>query len=216
MKRMVSLLSVALLLVFISGCGTRLSRIKSLNNGTSSTSKTTDTSHSASKTIQTSDSSASTGSTNDDQNAGSQSSDKTSDSSAGKGSTNGDQNAESQSSDKASDSSASTGNTNGDQSAGSQSSDASVGSTHHASVHISNIAEAISYLRHQLKMEHNNDISFGEMDGLATDKRGAYYTIKLVDVSVRGQGGSGTIGRYKVYQNGAYVLINPNVKSLIN
>ncbi|WP_100487071.1 hypothetical protein [Sporolactobacillus pectinivorans] len=102
------------------------------------------------------------------------------------------------------DRSTSAGNTDKDQSAEGHSSGTS-------NVYISSSTEAINYLRHQLKYDNDNDILFSAMDGsLNTDKRGAYYTIGLVSKSMREQGGSGTLGLYKVYQNGVYVLINPS------
>lgn len=75
--------------------------------------------------------------------------------------------------------------------------------------HISSGPAAAKYLRHQLKMDHNDDIVFSDMGGdLKTDKTGSYYTIKLTSKSLQNNGGTGTVGLYKVYQNGTYTLKN--------
>ncbi|MDN3955186.1 hypothetical protein [Sporolactobacillus laevolacticus] len=74
-------------------------------------------------------------------------------------------------------------------------------------VSISTSVAAKLYLRHQLKMDNNNDILFDDMGGfLDTDKKGSYYMIKLTSKSLRKKGGSGTVGLYKVYTNGTYEL----------
>ncbi|MFB4166876.1 hypothetical protein [Virgibacillus sp. JSM 102003] len=39
---------------------------------------------------------------------------------------------------------------------------------------------------------------------LKTDKKGSYYTVKLVSKSTQNNGGSGTVNIYKVYQDGTY------------
>ncbi|WP_404451801.1 hypothetical protein LG329_15875 [Virgibacillus necropolis] len=66
---------------------------------------------------------------------------------------------------------------------------------------------AIEYLKHQLEMENNDDIVFDDLGGnLETDKAGSYYTIKLTSKSLKKQGGTGTVGLYKVYQDGTYKL----------
>ncbi|TCP21701.1 uncharacterized protein DUF4309 [Scopulibacillus darangshiensis] len=71
--------------------------------------------------------------------------------------------------------------------------------------HISSGTAAAKYLRHQLKMDNNHDIAFSDMGGdLKTDKSGSYYTIKLTSRSMQKKGGTGTVGLYKVYQDGAY------------
>lgn len=39
---------------------------------------------------------------------------------------------------------------------------------------------------------------------LHTDESGAYYRVELISKSMQKNGGSGTVGLYKVYQNGNY------------
>ncbi|GGH86527.1 hypothetical protein JOD43_003565 [Pullulanibacillus pueri] len=79
------------------------------------------------------------------------------------------------------------------------------------SVKITSGSEAITYLKRQLKLD--DTISYSNIGGeLETDKKGPYYKIKVVDTSVRQQGGSGTLGLYKVYQSGSYSLIDPSTE----
>lgn len=76
-----------------------------------------------------------------------------------------------------------------------------------AKTKISSGSAAIKHLRHQLKMDNNKDIAFSDMGGeLKTDKKGSYYTIKLTSKSMQNKGGTGTVGLYKVYQDGTYKL----------
>lgn len=75
--------------------------------------------------------------------------------------------------------------------------------------HLSSGTAAAKYLKHQLKMDNNEDIVFSDMGGdLETDKTGSYYTIKLTSKSMQKKGGTGTVGLYKVYQDGTYKLKN--------
>ncbi|WP_085521991.1 hypothetical protein [Tuberibacillus sp. Marseille-P3662] len=74
-----------------------------------------------------------------------------------------------------------------------------------SNIHLSSETAAIEYLRRQLEMDNNDDIAFNNIGGaLKTDKTGSYYTIKLISKSIRENGGSGTVGIYKVYQDGTY------------
>ena len=69
---------------------------------------------------------------------------------------------------------------------------------------ISSGEKAIQYLKQQLPEGKDNDISFGVDETLATDEDGSYYAIQLVSISNRVSGKTGTLGYYKVYQNGTY------------
>ncbi|MCO7124379.1 hypothetical protein NIE88_01100 [Sporolactobacillus shoreicorticis] len=85
--------------------------------------------------------------------------------------------------------------------------DSSSSSTNTGNVTLSTSASAQLYLKQQLKMDHNNDLLFDDMGGLLNkDKKGSYYMIKLISKSLRKNGGSGTVGLYKVYKNGIYEL----------
>ncbi len=64
---------------------------------------------------------------------------------------------------------------------------------------------AVSYLKKELDMETEEGILFDDMGGsLHTDESGAYYRVELISKSMQKNGGSGTVGLYKVYQNGNY------------
>ena len=66
-------------------------------------------------------------------------------------------------------------------------------------------SEAIDYLRKELEMENNEGIIFDDMGGsLEKDSYGSYYDIVLYVKSWKEDGGSGTAGIYKVYQDGKY------------
>lgn len=72
-------------------------------------------------------------------------------------------------------------------------------------IHFSSGSEAIDYLRKELDMENNEDIIFDDMGGLLEeDSYGSYYTIVLYVKTWKEDGGSGTAGIYKVYQDGKY------------
>lgn len=72
---------------------------------------------------------------------------------------------------------------------------------------ISSGDEAAEYLKQQIDEGNNDDIAFGDMGGeVESDDKGSYYTIELVSKSMRESGGSGTVGHYKVYQNGDYEM----------
>ncbi|WP_052948590.1 hypothetical protein [Bacillus sp. TH008] len=66
-------------------------------------------------------------------------------------------------------------------------------------------SSAIEHLKSKLKMENQDDIVFDDMGGdLETDGNGSFYTVELTSKSLRKNGGSGTVGLYKVYQDGTY------------
>lgn len=67
---------------------------------------------------------------------------------------------------------------------------------------LNNISAAENYLRQKLGL--NSDISMVE-DSSGTDANGAYYVIALHSKSYESQGGTGTAGIYKVYQNGKVI-----------
>lgn len=65
--------------------------------------------------------------------------------------------------------------------------------------------KAIDHLKQQLN--NSDDIEYVALtDTPKTDEAGAYYEIKLMSKSIIKQGGSGTVGIYKVYQDGTYKL----------
>ncbi|WP_099355130.1 hypothetical protein [Fredinandcohnia onubensis] len=69
---------------------------------------------------------------------------------------------------------------------------------------VSSGEKAIQYLKQQLPEGKDEDVSFGVDETLATDDHGSYYTVQLVSVSTRVSGKTGTLGYYKVYQDGVY------------
>ncbi|MEK5442376.1 hypothetical protein [Fredinandcohnia sp. FSL W7-1320] len=69
---------------------------------------------------------------------------------------------------------------------------------------ISSGEKAIEYLKLHLPEGKDDDVSFGVDETLASDDNGTYYTIQLVSVSTRVSGKTGTLGYYKVYQDGTY------------
>ncbi|WP_449536405.1 hypothetical protein [Ferdinandcohnia sp. Marseille-Q9671] len=69
---------------------------------------------------------------------------------------------------------------------------------------ISSGEEAIEHLKQQLPAGKDDDVSFGVDETLASDDNGSYYTIQLVSISTRVSGKTGTLGYYKVYQDGTY------------
>ncbi|MCA1318299.1 hypothetical protein LC085_00120 [Bacillus tianshenii] len=88
---------------------------------------------------------------------------------------------------------------------GSEEKDAETETTE-GSVSIVSSADAIEYLKHVLELEDNGDIVFDDMGGtLETDDSGSFYTIKLVSKELQKNGGSGTVGVYKVYEDGTYM-----------
>ncbi|MFF2449732.1 hypothetical protein ACFVSW_22055 [Neobacillus sp. NPDC058068] len=73
--------------------------------------------------------------------------------------------------------------------------------------YISSGEEAVQYLKQHLKEGTDDDVSFGVDETLRTDDNGTYYTIQLVSISTRVSGKTGTLGYYKVYQDGTYKLL---------
>lgn len=63
---------------------------------------------------------------------------------------------------------------------------------------------AIQHLKASLADGMNEDISYGTNGTLETDDKGSYFTIRLVSISMRLAGGTGTLDTYKVYQDGTY------------
>ncbi|WP_121616630.1 hypothetical protein [Virgibacillus halodenitrificans] len=74
-------------------------------------------------------------------------------------------------------------------------------------IHLKSGEEAITYLRKELEMEDVDTIEFDDRGGnLSTDEYGSYYTVVLLSKEWKEGGGSGTLERYKVYQDGKYEL----------
>lgn len=80
-----------------------------------------------------------------------------------------------------------------------------------AAVKITNMNEAIKHLENVLK--ENDEVNMedtefigGDGDSYKTDEKGKYYEIILKSKSMQQGGGSGTIGIYKVYEDGKYEL----------
>lgn len=81
--------------------------------------------------------------------------------------------------------------------------------------------EAFQFLKQQLKEGSNEDVSFGTDGKLESDNKGSYYMVQLVDIPLRVSGKTGTLGYYKVYQDGTYELFqlnsnNPDSGKVIN
>lgn len=78
-------------------------------------------------------------------------------------------------------------------------------------VKITNMDEAIRHLKNVLKENEEvniEDTEFigGDGDSYKTDEKGKYFEIILKSKSLQQDGGSGTIGIYKVYEDGEYEL----------
>ncbi|MBY0095686.1 hypothetical protein [Mesobacillus maritimus] len=69
---------------------------------------------------------------------------------------------------------------------------------------VSSGEKAIQHLKQLLPEGKDDDVSFGVDETLASDDYGSYYTIQLVSISTRVSGKTGTLGYYKVYQDGTY------------
>lgn len=63
--------------------------------------------------------------------------------------------------------------------------------------------DAINFLKSQLPV--NEDIVYTFL-GEKTDENGKYFDLKATSQSIQANGGSGTVGLYKVYPNRTYVL----------
>ncbi|MBP3951802.1 hypothetical protein [Bacillus suaedae] len=73
------------------------------------------------------------------------------------------------------------------------------------SIKISSGEDAIALLKKELDLEDNDDILFDDTGGiLQEDETGSYYQIILISKSMKAAGGSGTVGVYRVYQDGHY------------
>lgn len=75
---------------------------------------------------------------------------------------------------------------------------------------IANIDQAIEYLKEELVNEINlKDTIFEQSDEvLNPDDKREQYVITLVSKSMMEKGGSGTIGKYIVYEDGNFELVN--------
>ncbi|WP_413517164.1 hypothetical protein [Carnobacterium maltaromaticum] len=75
---------------------------------------------------------------------------------------------------------------------------------------ITDAKSATEYLLKQLNMGPDIQGSGEEnsVTELEKDDKGDFYTIRLVSLELKNNGGSGTIGRYKVYLDGNYELLN--------
>lgn len=69
---------------------------------------------------------------------------------------------------------------------------------------VSSGEKAIQHLKQQLPEGKDDDVSFGVDETLESDDYGSYYTIQLVSIATRVSGKTGTLGYYKVYQDGTY------------
>ncbi|GAB4074157.1 hypothetical protein GCM10028778_16600 [Barrientosiimonas marina] len=80
----------------------------------------------------------------------------------------------------------------------------------HDNAKITRMAEAIDHLK--TKLDENDEVNMSDTEFIPddrspkTDKKGKYYIISLVSKSMREEGGSGTVGKYNVYQNGDYEM----------
>lgn len=75
-------------------------------------------------------------------------------------------------------------------------------------VKISNATEAENYLKQQLGYSNNSDVVPGndpEYNG--TDQNGQYYTVSLVSMSDKLHGKTGSMGIYRVYEDGTIVHV---------
>lgn len=75
---------------------------------------------------------------------------------------------------------------------------------------IANMDDAIAFLKKELDERDEINIADTEFipndDSPKTDDKGTYYVVSLDSISMKESGGSGTIGKYKVYENGEYEL----------
>lgn len=84
-------------------------------------------------------------------------------------------------------------------------------SSESSEVAITSGSSAVDYLKSELEADKTQnidfeDIVFREMGPIQTDDGGSYYTVQLTSQSLKEKGGSGTVGLYKVYEDGAYEL----------
>ncbi|WP_283152726.1 hypothetical protein [Guptibacillus hwajinpoensis] len=84
-------------------------------------------------------------------------------------------------------------------------------SSESSEVAITSGSSAVDYLKRELEADETQnidfeDIVFREMGPIQTDDGGSYYTVQLTSKSLKEKGGSGTVGLYKVYEDGTYEL----------
>ncbi len=71
---------------------------------------------------------------------------------------------------------------------------------------ISNIDDAINHLKNELDQANEVNINDTEFIQDESEDNKDFYTITLVSKVLQKNGGSGTIGKYKVYSDGKYEL----------
>lgn len=76
-----------------------------------------------------------------------------------------------------------------------------------STVTVSNIDEAINYLKNELDQANEVNINDTEFIQDESEDNEDFYTITLVSKELQKNGGSGTIGKYKVYADGEYELV---------
>lgn len=69
--------------------------------------------------------------------------------------------------------------------------------------YISNGEEALQYLKQQIPEGKDDNFTFGVDETLRTDDYGSYYTIQMIDISLRVSGKTGSY-YYQVYLDGTY------------
>lgn len=194
MKRIVVLL-ISIFLIILSGCSAHSALTSSSAVKVSNTNQNTDSTNHSSFNISNNSTSKDN---NDDQNA-----EDNSDADADQNSVNGQEGNNTGSTShptksNTNNNSSSINTNDNDQNAQARSSSKT---TITGNVSISTSAAAKLYLRHQLKMDNNNDILFDDMGGfIDTDKKDSYYMMKLISKSLQKKGGSGTVGLYKSIQ----------------
>ncbi|MGE6204542.1 hypothetical protein [Guptibacillus hwajinpoensis] len=84
-------------------------------------------------------------------------------------------------------------------------------SSESSEVSVTSGSSAVDYLKRELEADETQnidfeDIVFREVGPIQTDDAGSYYTVQLTSKSLKEKGGSGTVGLYKVYEDGTYEL----------
>lgn len=64
--------------------------------------------------------------------------------------------------------------------------------------------EATEHLKKNIEEGTNEDVTFGSDGVLETDELGSFYYVRLVSISLRLAGGTGSLDTYKVYQDGTF------------
>lgn len=72
-------------------------------------------------------------------------------------------------------------------------------------VEITSAEHAAEYLKTRLPEGKDEDVIFGVSPEADTDENGSYYFVRLSSLTLRMQGGTGTIETFKVYLDGSYV-----------